>query len=377
MKIPSTTKVLVIGAGPAGSTAAIRLAERGYEDVLMLDACRFPRQKPCAGGLSPEAFAFLKRSGLSGVVEAIRPAADMHTVVLTGPNGRRYDFTSTVKARVINRTVFDDSLRTESERRGARFVPRFAVRDLLTDAAGAVTGATDGTAAISADAVIVATGGHNRGFMEKYSPDRRPLRPMVSRIGWWEGFDIPAGYMEMVFDRGLSPHYGWVFPESDGRVNIGICCRGDRLGGSTVEKAFDSFLEKYYADRLAKAKRAGSVYNYPINVSSRVGRLSAPGVLFCGEAGRLCNPATAEGISYAMESGYLAAETLADAFDAGVSPRDRALKEYDRRCKKAFGFRLMRAKLLTGMAYPPVFNAMLSIATGRRVSRILDRMMNK
>jgi menaquinone-9 beta-reductase len=370
------TKVLIIGAGPAGSMAAYRLASRGFHDFILVDRCNFPRMKPCAGGISPSTHNFLKKIDLEHLLADLKPGAKMKRVRFVGPQGQDIIMSTNLKAMTINRHVFDAALLEKARSLGARFIPGFTVRELMLDGRGWVAGARDGERTIEAEVTILANGGRNREFREKYFADRRPLRLITSRIGWWRNFDLEEETMEMVFDRDLLPHYGWVFPEGDGIVNIGICLYEDRLKGRNVTQVFDAFLEKHYAHRLEGAEQVGKSFSFVINTTGRVKDVYAKGMLYAGEAGRLCNPATAEGISYAMESGSLAADAVMDACEKGIggAPDEKSLERYEAMCRKSFNFRLMRASLFRSLIDSPVFNLMIAMSRAKFSRNIIARL---
>lgn len=356
------TRVLIIGAGPAGSMAAWRLASRGFRDFLLVDRCGFPRPKPCAGGIAPASIDLLERLGLIHILERCEPKAAMRHMRLVGPGGEELFMSSNLKAVAVNRRIFDAALLDEARRHGAAFVPGFTARDLIRDNEGRIIGARDNDRTIECEVIIMANGGRSLAFREKYFADTRPLSPLLSRIGWWKGFDIPDETMEMVFDRSLLPHYGWVFPEGGGVVNIGICVRQERLRGRNVAAVFDEFLERYYAKRLRGAQQTARSLSFVINTCARVRNLYADGVLYAGEAGRLCNPATAEGISYAMESGVLAADAVIAAYGRGTTAPDAALlAAYETACRKAFSGRLMKAALFSRVVSSPIFGSLIRL----------------
>jgi flavin-dependent dehydrogenase len=118
----------------------------------------------------------------------------------------------------------------------------------------------------------------------------------------------------MVFDPDLAPLYGWLFPESKTRVNIGICVDGQDEGGQkttrNLRETFDRFLQKHYGAQLKTATQVGKLKGHPIVYTTWVGHLTSPGSLFLGEAARITHNATGEGISQAMQSGVYAAEAL-------------------------------------------------------------------
>ncbi len=368
------TKVLIIGAGPSGSIAAFRLMELGFKDFIIVDREKFPRIKPCAGGISPAAEKFMNKIGIAHLLTEIKPSALMKSLRFVGPRGQDSIVESKMKALAIPRRVFDKVLLDLSVSKGAKFIQEFNVSDLLTDSTGKITGATNGKKNIEAEVTIIANGGHNSEMRNKYFPDKRKLRLMQSRIGWWKNFHNPEGRLEMIFDKMLLPHYGWVFPEGDGVVNIGICVYQDKLKGKTITETFDNFIEKYYKEKISSSVEIGKTLSFPINVASSVKSVAGNGFLLCGEAGRMCNPATAEGISFAMESGYLAAEAIISAYKNGNLDTDK-LYLYEKMCRKAFNKRLMTSYIASVVIDSFLFNWIIKLGSLKPVNNFINAIL--
>src|SRR5690606_8971626 len=117
--------------------------------------------------------------------------------------------------------------------------------------------------------------------------------------------------IEMLFVKELAPFYGWLFPETHERVNIGITYE-DPPDGSKVNarELFQGFLDTWFGERLKSATQLGQWRGHPISYTYNVDHLHSPGRIIVGEAGRMVHPITAEGISYAMRSGIWAAKAL-------------------------------------------------------------------
>src|SRR5262249_2957229 len=139
--------------------------------------------------------------------------------------------------------------------------------------------------------------------------------------------------------KNVAPLYGWMFPESPTRVNIGICIDGEDAKGEktqrNVREVFQQFLDDHYKDRIAKARQVGRLKGHPISYTTWVGHLTVPGALYLGEAARVTHNATGEGISQAMQSGVYAAEALADVL-AGRETEARAWKRYEWKHRRRF-----------------------------------------
>lgn len=339
--------VAIIGAGPAGTAMAAHLGQLGVPDVVLLDKHDFPRDKTCASGLSPGGIQCLKELGVYGEVEPHSYRIQGIRLVTPGGHDSWQSAGTAAEAIVCQRRVFDHILLKKAQARGVRFIPNFHAVELMRDD-GRVRGVIgqDG-AKIQARTTIIAGGTHCR-----LAGIERSRRLLQAIMGWWDGVPFRQNHLEMIFDHMLGPGYGWLFPESETRVNIGIVYEDGSADGSSVEKGpnsgrdghkkenarelFTRFLAKHYpAERLGQGKQVGGWKGHPVAWSYKIEKLTVPGCMTIGEAALLTHPATAEGIYQGMRSGMIAAEELADLFRGSVSEQ-QAFKRYERRVRLTF-----------------------------------------
>jgi flavin-dependent dehydrogenase len=195
---------------------------------------------------------------------------------------------------------------------------------------------------VRAKLTVIADGAHSR-----LAPERGPRRLIQAIMGWWDRVPFRPQHIEMVFDRLVSPYYGWLFPEGPSRVNIGICYSDPGLE-KNARALFQAFLDKHYARRLSGAQPSGGWRGHPISYSARIEKLTSPGRITVGEAGRLTHPATAEGIYQAMSSGMRAAEALRDILTGDVT-EDVSMRRYEAACRGAFARSFAGAALWRGL----------------------------
>ncbi len=319
-------EVIVVGAGPGGSVAAMLLAQRGH-DVLLLDKSDFPRDKTCGDGLTPRAVNTLRRLGLESAVAA--QAQRVTHALLYASSGHVLDAAFDPLVRplppvgyVIPRLHLDDVLRTAAVRAGARFLPRAYVLDILQQrgrVSGVVARVRDRVQTFRSKVVIVATGASLQLLKRLGIAPDQPHDILAVR-GYWEGVsDLQAGF-EFHFVADVAPGYGWVFPVSDQVANIGVgVYRLHRNDARSPKVYLDRFLSSYgpLQQRLARARLVGPVKGYPIRTDFPRQPLLGPGWLVVGEAAGLVNPATGEGIDLAMESAELAAGVVHKALSDG------------------------------------------------------------
>lgn len=348
-------EVAIVGAGPAGTAAAAHLGRLGVRNVVLLDKHDFPRDKTCGSGISPKGIEALRELGVWDEVR--RRSYPIRGLRLVTPGGRE-TFVSggeELEAVICLRRTLDHLILERARAAGVRFVPHFSADRLVEDGvrvSGVV--ARDGRE-VRSRFVVVAGGAHCR-----LVPGPRPRKIIHAIMGWWDGVPFREHHVEMIFDRMVLPLYGWLFPEGDGRVNIGITY-GDEGGKRNARELFQAFLDKHYAPRLARGRPFGSWKGHPIATSYRIERLTSPGRIVVGESALLTHPATAEGISQGMRSGMIAAEALADVVLRGVDEAT-AFASYETRCRKAFRASFLGGGLFRGLVRTPVLDGIVMMS---------------
>ena len=339
-------EVVIVGAGPAGTAAAIHLGQLGISNVVLVDRLDFPRDKTCGSGVSPNGIATLQQLGVWPEVEG--HAYPIHGLRVVTAGGREIYVSGgdSNSAVICQRRVLDQILLERAKAMGVEFVPNFVARELLGDG-GRVAGvvARDGRD-IRARYTIVADGAHS-----KFVVERGPKRLIHAIMGWWDDVPFRANHVEMVFDQDVLPYYGWLFPEGERRVNVGICY-GDDGHAKNARALFSAFLAKHYASRLEGARQVGDWKGHPISWSYKIDQLWSPGRLVIGEAGRMTHPATAEGIYQGMRSGMLAAEAIA-AIVRGAA-EDDAFEQFQRNCRRTFQRSFLAGALIKRAVASPV-----------------------
>ena len=302
------TEILIVGAGPAGAAAAVQLGQLGIRDVLLVDRDRFPRNKICGSGLSPAALHVAEALGIGPEVR--RRANPVRTVRFVTPSGEVLRVPANSAAVILLRKEFDHLLVQRARALGIRLRDGWRAMEAIEES-GRVVGVRglEGEE-IRARWTLFADGAHSL-----FSTDGRERRHIATLMGWWEGPDFEQGRLDMVFDPELSPLYGWLFPETATRVNIGICVDAQDEYGRKVSRdlraTFRRFLDRHFAQELRTARQIGALKGHPIVHTTWIASVSRPGALLLGEAARLTHHGTGEGISQAMQSGVYAAEAVA------------------------------------------------------------------
>jgi geranylgeranyl reductase family protein len=318
--LPVRCDVLVVGAGPAGSAAAITLARAGL-DVVLVDQHSFPRDKVCGDGLIPDAHNALRKLGVLDEVMAQAQAASH--VGCIGPRGGRVDVPGTLA--VLPRKELDHILCRAAVAAGARmFAPvRFAAA-LEEDGrvVGARLAAGEANHELRASWVLLATGAVPQallaaGMSQRHTPSGVALRGYVKNDAMVGRIDK----LEIIWHRAVSPGYGWIFPCRDGVFNIGVgiadshdAQRNGKLAKREINlrQVFDDFVRVYAPARelLDAGEWVSPLKGAPLRCTLEGARYSRPGLMVIGEAAGSTYSFSGEGIGKAMETGILAAEAL-------------------------------------------------------------------
>ena len=348
-------KIAIVGAGPGGSTCALQLARQNRHEVTLLDRDEFPRPKTCGSGLGPRCLDVLKEIGLADHFQPL--AQEISGLRFVGPGGDEAVLSSNkVEAWIIPRSTFDGEIAFAAERAGARFVQGYSAKRLLRDPSGRIVGITDGQTEIETDLLILADGAHSR-----FSIDKRPKRQIAAIMAWYEGVPYRKGILEMYFDKRVRPWYGWLFPETETRVNVGICYDPNDL--ADPKRLLDDVIATHVGARLRNAEQVGKYKGHPIVYAEGAGPITSPGAIWIGESARLTNAATGEGISYAMRSACVAAESIARHDRVGTA----LLSDYQAATTRKFSLPLKTAVGFMNFVNTPAFGMASSLITSRAV----------
>jgi len=350
--------VIVVGAGPAGSTTAYYLAKAGL-DVLLLEKTAFPREKVCGDGLTPRATKQLVGMGIDISEEAgwlrnkgLRIIAGGVRLQLDWPDLASFPDYGLVRKR----EDFDELLARQAEKAGVRLYERCNVAaPIRDDRTGRIIGVEaksgpEKTPVTFHAPLVVAADGNSTRLSIAMGLHRREDRPMGIAVRTYftsprHDDDYLESWLELWDKRGpqdrLLPGYGWIFGMGDGTSNVGLGI----LNSSSAFKELDwrGVLKAWCASMpedwgYTEENQIGAIRGAALPMAFNRQPHYFKGLLLVGDAGGLVNPFNGEGIAYAMESGRLAADVIVQAH-ARQTPaqRELALRAYPRILKETYG----------------------------------------
>jgi menaquinone-9 beta-reductase len=364
-------QVIIIGAGPAGTTVATLLADAGHR-VMLLDKARFPRHKPCSDYVSPAGEPLLEALGVLGEMRRAG-ASRMDAMIVHAPNGEHFraDFSAVEPGRAaigLSRYRLDHILLERAREAGVLIREGAHVRDVLREG-GRVVGVEatiDATRERIHAPLVIGADGHS------------------SVLSRGRGLDIPWRWPRKT---GLASHFRGVNGlGTAGEMHVG---HGVYAGLAVLEhgltnltvvvpteavRSRDSSLEAYFdhvvaslpgiADKLDGAERVGNIRGVG-PMGRRARQVAGDGYLLVGDAAAFLDPFVGEGVYQALRSGFLASAVVSAAVRAGDTST-AALDGYRRARRREFTTKRAVSWIVQGFVNTPPLMNYVTVRLGQR-----------
>lgn len=366
------TDILIVGGGPAGTSAAISLRQNSPFAVTLIDKADFPRDKPCGDGLSPGIVRLSKELGADEIFDR-RPICNSYTIVgpndqevsgeIGDPNGQSEH--SEQGGYVIPRADFDTFLLNRARQCGVKVLTQHSFKSLRqTDDAVVSTVATpssipkDDSLDIRSRFVIGADGANSRvraSLGARTTSKKRTGIAMRAYANFSPQSSCELNRLWIVFHRDLLPAYAWLFPISDAnsdgpatpnnptpRANIGIGClvQDHKTSRAWFLRQLESFVKQLEQHGIF-LRDISDEKTYLLPHGGKIPKLAHGRVALIGDAASMINPLSGEGIFYGMSAGHMLAQTLfsegANSASFNSARNDKAaLKQWERSVRQRF-----------------------------------------
>ena len=372
--------VIVVGGGPAGASTAWHLARSGVATTLV-DRARFPRDKPCAEYLSPEASRILEAMGAMPAIDAARPAR-LNGMIVRSPGGyaMRGDFSGAHGYRghaphglALPRRTLDAIVLDRARAAGVNVVEGAKVLDVERDANGAASGVAlehDGRTPTRLTArFVIGADGLRSVVARRLGLSRTAAWPRrVALVAHYRGVAGMSDCGEMLVRR---EGYLGLAPVGHGLVNVALVVPASlaRHWRGRVEPLLDEWLrnDPRLAPRFADARRVDEI-RATGPFASKARRATAPGAALVGDAADFFDPFTGEGIYAALLGGEMLAPFVVESLRAtGGAAATRALSGYEDERRVAFGGKWMVERLVgLAVAWPALLDRVTRSLAARK-----------
>jgi menaquinone-9 beta-reductase len=348
--IAEEADVIVVGAGPAGSSVAFHLAKAGI-DVLLLEKSTFPREKVCGDGLTPRAVKQLVGMGIPLQAadgwfpnKGLRIIGGGVRLELDWPELSSYPGYGLVRTR----RGFDETLARAAQKAGARLTEGVTVTGPVLGEDGRISGVTaraDGSERRYRARLVVAADGNSSRLSLAMGLRKRDDRPLGVAVRTYytnprHDDDYLESWLDLWDGERLLPGYGWIFGMGDGTSNVGLGLLNTSVGFGHTD--YREMLTRWLAAMppewgLCEDNRTEPIRGAALPMGFNRTPHYTRGLLLVGDAGGMINPFNGEGIAYAMESGEIAARLIAQALGRPAAGAELVLREYPRVLKDAYG----------------------------------------
>ena len=333
--------IIIIGAGPAGTTAAL-YAKKCNLKTLLLEKETFPRDKICGDAVSGKSMSILLELGLLDKAKHL-PGQVVDSIVLGSPSNHQVNIDLVANeakgipaALVVKREIFDTFLFNQAKAVTDKTIENFKVTDLIFED-GFVKGVSgkekgiDNVQVFEAPLVIGADGYNSIVARKTGLYDLNPKHWVVALRQYYKNISGLNSQLEIHYVKEAQPGYFWIFPLDNGYANIGIGMLHKTIKDKKIDlkKVLDQTIKSNaFKERFAQAQPMENPRGWNLPVGSIHRKNYGNGFMLLGDAAGLIDPFTGEGIGNAMFSAKYAIKTAASA-KAKDDYSGNLLQQYD------------------------------------------------
>ncbi|WMS41986.1 FAD-dependent monooxygenase [Acuticoccus sp. MNP-M23] len=363
---------IVIGAGPAGASAAIGLARQGRR-VALVERTAFPRRKVCGEYLSATAMPVLHAIGVADAFRASAGPEVRRVAWYAGPQVALATMPESANGfgRALGRDALDTLLLNAARRQGVDVLQPAKATELASDGSGHRVTITleGGTRTLHAPVVIAAHGTWEPGALPTHLPKTHAQSDFLGFKAHFNGGNLPADVMTMLTFPG---GYGGLVWADGGRLSLSCCINRrtlgtvrERHGGTAAEAVLQHLIVSMdgLRDALGTAQTHGAwLAAGPIRPGLR--EVYAGDIFRAGNLAGEAHPIVAEGIAMAIQSGWLLARELGGVDVTSLLARQQAGARYRRGWRRQFSLRIRAAAAFAGVfTHPAAAVPLAALAT--------------
>lgn len=327
--------VVICGAGPAGTTAALALGKSGLK-VALLEKGVFPRDKICGDAIAPYVPKVLATidPAYAAALQEFTAKQPVHICRIVAPNDKAIDLSFPSIGFISSRLTFDHFLfELAGKLPNLTIFEDTSVKEVKVHESGVTIESVNGR--IFDAKLVIGCDGANGIVSKKLTATQVDLNHHFAAVrAYYKNVSgIPPHTFELHFLKGFNPGYFWIFPLKNNMANVGIGLLSKQISRKNINLKKDMLqvIENHpnIRDRFAHAEICGDIKGFGLPLGSRKVQISGNRFMLSGDAASLIDPATGEGIGQAMVSGRYAGWQALKCFEQNDFSA-AFMKDYDK-----------------------------------------------